>query len=138
MTDGIISNINLDLDGSPSDVGTTLAKLLAVLDEHPDPFEINVCITRPARTITVTPQMRTTSEVNAILIRDVLKPSNGTESATKRRLMDVFDAMHIHTIGDLRARSVQELLRFDGFGPATVKFLTDQLARHQGVELKEK
>lgn len=130
-------NLDMDFDGTGTSIGTTLAKLLAVADEHPDGYSISAQFTGKPHTIDVQVQVRHVTEVDAILLRDTLKPRTAAEKALMMRLLTALEKQFITSIGQLRQLSIKEILKIDYVGPTMVRFLTGQLEQHQGIQLRE-
>lgn len=130
-------NLDMNFDGTSTSIGTTLTKLLAAADEHPDGYSINAQFTGKPHTIDVQVQVRHMAEVDAILLRDTLKPRTAAEKTLMKRLLTALEKQFITTLGQLRQHSIKEILAIDYVGPTMVRFLAGQLEQHQGIQLRE-
>jgi DNA-directed RNA polymerase alpha subunit len=144
MTDSMISNINLDLDGSPTDVAATLAKLLGVLDEHPDAFQINAEFKRPARTVDVSVKTRRIPEIDATSLKYLFHSEgeldeipDASNRALAKRAITVLRTAGITTVGPLCRKTRQQLYEITGVGPHMLNLIENGLDLNFGAELAQ-
>ncbi len=127
-------NLDMDFDGTGTSIGTTLAKLLAVADEHPDGYSISAQFTGKPHTTDV--QVAHMAAVDDILVADALRTTGQHGVILAKRIVNLLNERDIYTLGELRELSRAELMEIPQFGPAMWDFVYVQLGRHS-IRLRE-
>jgi DNA-directed RNA polymerase alpha subunit len=129
-------NLDMDFDGTSTSIGTTLAKLLAVADEHPDGYSISAQFTGKPHTTDVQVQVAHMAAVDAMLVADALKPTGQHGVILAKRIVNLLNERDIYTLGELRECSRAQIMEIPQFGPAMWDFVYVQLGRH-GIQLRK-